>query len=521
MGANFSSYKKKSIISALVKSFVIGASCALFATGAFLLTIKLCALKINWLLYLAVGLGVFAVGAVLTFLIIRPNDKKIAKHLDEEYSLGERAQTMIEFAKEDGDMYALQRKDAAEKISNLPRRGLSFKKIWRYLLVGALCAATFATAIVVPSRYVPPKNDDGYELSTWDAEALKSLIEDVKGLSLEDRLKISAVAELELLLDGLEDETSASSMRKKVESAAENIDNLVIAYNSYRAVALALNTDSAMDSFKVSLLSAVDSYIDENQRVNTADILKARAQQSESKIRTKLGSFVESFDSTLDEAVMKSEIREIVSDFLTPFNEVMQSEIFDGLEEDEITAKVESDGLYKALSDLSTGLGNVVENYNYLTADTMKENASAAFSAYVANSSAVLVKQVYARMSDEFICNRLSEIFKVTVSPEELYLPGYSDGSDSSGGNNNNGGGDGDKDVILGSDETIYYPGDAERDPGHVKYGDVWDKYYAELDKKLRDSNIDEETKNYIREYINSLYGNVTDDTTEGEEEQE
>lgn len=493
---SFDNLKRKSLFAALIKSLAVGICCALLAVGVQALVIKLAALKIAWYYYLAVGAVFAAVGFCAAFLCVRPTDKRLAKKLDDEYALKEKVQTMVEFYDKEGDLLRLQRDDTDVALKTLHPKKFSFRKIWRYFVLGAVSVAVIVTAIVVPSRYKPPFDDDAYELSSIDEAVLLQLITDVKGFAVSDTVKEEAVAELEALLDEARKADKWSSVRAIAKTAASDIDDAVIAANSYREVALRLNTNKALNDVKLSLLNALAWYKTGN-KISAADTVTELTAQSQSKLREELSVFTEEFVNGFETLTSGREIYDKLAEFLEPFNESMAPT--------GDTDSLQNDTYYLALSDFSTQLGIVYDEYDSRSVDGLREIISSAAEDYVTASVGELYYQVNNRIADEYICNVLSGIFKVGLSPKELTLPGMTDEDASGGDDPEHSGSIGDETSKVGSDDEIFDP----EAMLHVKYGTVIDDYYAAIYAMINDENsgLSEEMKNYLIKYFQILYG--------------
>ncbi len=497
MARMFGELKKKYLTLAIIKSVVAGVFLALFAVGAVMLGIKLGAVKLDWYFYLVIALGVFGVAFGVTFTLTRRSDKSLAKMLDNEYALNEKVQTMVEFEGQDGDILNLQREDAENVLANLPKKKISFAKIWQYVVIVALGVSFILAGTIVPSRYVAPASPDEFVLKEWDLKSLEQLIEDVKSSDLEDEVMLPAVSALELLKEDLASAKTNSAMRTAVRNCAAAIDGAVILANTYRDVALAMNSYTALDDFKKSIVYACDSYKGESA-LNSITEVKAAQKLSEGKIREKLGVFTNAFVSKIKGYSAKVEIRDAVDAFLTPLNESMADE--------KVAEKLQNDALYIALSNFSTPLGTVLDEY--LWRDDLDTIVSSACTDFVTAASSELVVQVYNAMMDEMIMNTLSNIFDVALAPEELDLPGISGGGSESEDSPWHGGGTGDTETIYGGNDAVY----DHNTVSHVPYGQVWNSYVSKLYEKLNDkeSGLSEEMKAYIQNYISILEGSAS-----------
>lgn len=496
MLASFNYFKKKFTTTALAKSAAIGVFCALFAIGALMLIIKLSALYVALYIYIITGVIAAVVAFCATYLIAMPRNKSLAKRLDKEYCLNEKIQTMVEFDGQEGEMLRLQRENADATLKNLKLKRPSIKMLWQYIAIGVLGCITFFTGMAIPSRFVPPSDPDRFVFGSWDEAALEQVISDVKNFNIKNDVKIVMTESLETLREELKKTNKSSEMRTLVRTAAKTIDAAVIYANTYRDVALYLNQEASLDGFKNSIINAVNCYQIEGKKLLDASDLTDRAETIDSAIRNELSTFTNKLTDEAYKCAAKSEILELISEFLDPFNNVMEQ----GLEDE----RVSSDDFFNVLSEFSTALGKADKNH---TLSALYDIVGTACANCLSESSKVLYYQVYNRMANEFICNNLSSIFGVSVSPEELVLPGQSgDGSESEKPSQS--GSVGDNEAQYASDDLVFDPEKSEQ----TKYGNIWNEYMTELYKRINDSDseLSEEMKSYIKKYINALSGTDT-----------
>lgn len=500
MTETFKKLKKKYLLIAIAKSAIVGVFSALFAVGAVMLGIKLGAAWIPSYAYVIIALGTLAMAFGITFLLTHHNDKSLSKHLDSEYGLKEKVQTMVEFSNQEGDMLQIQREDAEQRLQNLPKLKLSFAKIWQYVLVAVLGVTFILTGALVPSRYIPPTVSDGgdYVLSEWDSKVLDQLISEVKASDLAQEVMLPVSSALELLKEELANVKTNAAMRQAVSNCAKAVDEAIILANTYRDIALIINSYTELNDLKRALVNASSSYQTENEIISMS-MVKDAQKTSEEKIRAALGVFTDGFSGKVKNLTEKVEIRDAVDNILEPLNE--------SFADDEIIQKLADDGLFKALSDFSTAMGPV--SSEYMWRDDLKSIVSNACSEFVSSASKAMVVQVYNRMMDDYIFNKLEEIFSVVLTQEELDLPGVSDGDIGSDENPSHGGGVGDATIGYGGDDAVYDHNSAE----HVPYGDVWNDYVKKLYERINDeqSDLSEEMKAYILEYIKILDGSASD----------
>lgn len=499
MTDSFRQFKKKAIIAAIIKSLVASFFTALFVVGVVMLSVKLGDSYLAWYFYLLIGVGAFALSCGGALLITYPRDKALARRLDGDYKLNEKVQTMVEFFDKRGELIDLQRSNADEVLKSLPPRKFSFKRIWQYVVVAIVGITLFLAGVLVPSDYVPPISSDNYEMSDWDKKNLNQLIEDIRGSELKSDLKTIAVSSLEQLRDDMEIVKKRSEMIAKVTATADFIDEAVKGVNSYRDIVLAMDSYRDLDSLKNSIVKAADSYKSDD-KILSIETVSERYAVSESNVREALEVFTDAFEANFD-SEDKSKMFEALETLLNSFNDSMNP---DNL------ADITGDPLYLALSEYSSDIGRddfFNESYfNGYSLSYIREYISAADDRYVSATAPLLVEQVYNRMADELICNKLSEIFELSLFPDELILSGSSD-DDSTGSDDqpSHDGGLGEEGSILGGNGIVY---DHESET-QVKYGSIWSSYYNKLYNRINDeeSEISEELKSKIAEYIKKLNG--------------
>lgn len=513
MTETFKKLKKKHLLIAIMKSIIVGVFSALFAVGTVMLGIKLGAVWIPSYSYVIIALGVFAIAGGITILLIYPTNKSLSKLLDSEYGLDEKVQTMVEFSEQTGDMLKIQREDTEQRLKNLPKKRISFAKIWQYVLIALLGISMILAGAIVPSRYEAPDvpNGNDYVLSEWDSKLLDQLISEVKSSDLKDEVMIPTICALEALKEELANVRTNTAMREVVRDCATAIDQAVILANTYRDIAKRMNTDTMDAYIKLeelikAFVNAGDSYkkgADGTEiEITSMSMVKTYSQTSEEKIRSELGAFTDAFSSKVDKMTENIDIYNAIMDIIGPMNEIL---VEDGVPIETLA----DDSLYLALSDFSTILGYDIEAYVWR--DDLKSTVSKACTDFLSSASKAMVEQVYNRMMDDFIFNTLEDIFGFALTQEELELPGISDTPSGPDDGSSGGGGLGDGEADLGSNDLVYDPNTANQRP----YGEIWNSYLAKLEERINgeESELSEEMQAYIGRYIGILQGNLN---TEG-----
>lgn len=496
MSESFKKIKRKYFSIALIKSGVVAVFCALAALGITLLLDKKQVVFPAAYVYVAVGALAALVGFAITFWVTRPTDKKLAKHLDNEYSLNEKVQTMVEFSGKEGDMLRLQREHTDAVLRNIPRKRPSIKGVWQYALIVLVGTAVFSAALVSPSSYVPPINPDAFEISELQEVSLKQLISEVKQSDLKEPVKTSVTGSLENLLGEIKTTTQGAAMRAKVIATVKSVDEAVVAANTYRDIALALNENRAeLNAFTLSLTNAAASYKTQSKLLKIEDVRKI-ADASEVNIQTALQEYTNPYVASFDSLTTENEIGLTLAVFCTPFNA--------SLGDTEMQEKYKDDALYIAMGELSSGLSDSAYNYIWIPVSALKQNIQTAFSTYVVSAAKALLPQVYNCMMDEFIRNNLSEIFSIPLTqfPDtSLVLPDTETGSEGGEEDGSNQGGAVEGDV-SGKGDLIFDPLDAK----FKGYGAVLSSYMSTMLNYINDPELSQHLSADVIEYVRAYF---------------
>lgn len=505
MSESFKKIKNKYLRAAVIKSSAVGACCGLLAVGAVLLPVKLCAAELFWAYYLLIGLGVALVVGGGLFLFLRPTDKKLAKLLDGRYALHEKVQTMVEYSGSEEEMAVLQRQNAAEALQSVPAKKPKLTAVLKYVALTVAACALFCTGVALPGRAQEgPGGDEDeiHEITDWQAAALAQLIEEVKNSSLSAEIREPSVVVLEELLDGLGQALPDSAIRKAVVSAVVLIDGIVSAANSYRNIAEELEKSEATEKFGSAIAAAVASYKTDGVKITKIDQVESKANGGYAAISAALAVGTDAFYGEVKELSSGAALSVALNDFLIELTPRLNAAGYG-----------ESDDLSKALYGFSADMQKVANSSGYLSPATMRANIVTYSEAYVDSATAALYVQTYNCMMDEFIRNRLAEIFGLASSelPSEGAFPEVPDSGDNSGDDENTGsGGYGDGDIKYGSDDLIYYPDERE----YVEYGTVLAEYEAKVKELINNGTVSEELSRYISQYFEILYsGNGSADS--------
>ncbi|MDE6059178.1 MAG: hypothetical protein K2G44_03965 [Clostridia bacterium] len=237
MDKNFEKFKKRVWRDIFIKCVLIGLASALFTVDVVLLPCKLCGVSLLWVYYLLIGLGAAAIGGAIAFLLLRTNDKKIARRMDRELKLEERVVTSLEFSGQESEMLEIQRENTSSVLLGISTWALSIGNIIAIAL-SAVGMAVGVAAIPIITEVVPtvvaettePVDpiDPDRPITDWEETALDSLIQYVRDSKKADaRTKSGMLYELEGLRDLLLSGVSESNFKVFVQNSVNNIRNLV------------------------------------------------------------------------------------------------------------------------------------------------------------------------------------------------------------------------------------------------------------------------------------------------------
>lgn len=501
MGDNFLKIKKKHMTASIVASAVFGVCLALLCVGAVLLGIKLGGVKIHALYYVLIGVVVCAAAGGVFFLITYPRDKKLAKKLDESYSLGEKVQTMVEFAHCDDTMISLQREDTEAVLGALRPKKIRPVQIAKLAAVPVLSLALFLTGAIVPSRYVQAEEvDPPFNATEVQIIQLTQLIGEVRESALAEAVKDGTVVVLQNLLDGLGEEKTESEMRTAVITTVTLADGILSSANSLSAICANFATTDRMKELANVSASCAFYYRSDNIRLTDFASVGRKAERAEQAVPEVLTQSMKKIKEPWQELALDA-----LSADLTAFCEELSAYTLSGFDE--------RDAFYASLSALDEALHVAVANIatgGYPLANILSQ-LDEAFASYVKNAAPALAAQSYNTMMNAYVRVRLAAIFNIPESafpkikiPESLESGSTTPGTDP-GDTEQNGGGDSDKEHLRGGNEQIYYAPEEQ----YVKYAEKLGEYNAKMLEYLRSGEISEEMQNYIRAYFDILYSNI------------
>lgn len=404
----------------------------------------------------------------LALAIQRPSEGHVARLLDARFGLGERAQTLLAFRGESGDMVALQRADTDRRLRELFPKKQSAHSVWISLCAFVLSAALLLGALLFPVKAeTPGEQSNGptgpavepFSLSTWQITAMENLIAEVRESDMAQAPREALVGELESLLETLRKTTTVPEMKAAVIAVIVRAGEIADEANSY---------DEISDMLKLSPHESV------------ALLGEALSVPDNPMYRDHLDRIVASVTDIVAVVNFAAGIRQTLASVAIPEEDPLRISLITLAEDMELTIIYYSE----TVQDM---LGDAISKF-------YQSSASALEVQYANSSTAVTVR------------SRLMEIFG--ISPSELPSTGESDTEvtpPSEQPPEGSSGAPGAGDTLYGSDDTVYYP----EDNTHIEYGEKMGEFYARMQEQLESGGYSEEMKAFIVKYFEALYGKV------------
>lgn len=517
LSRNFQTIRKKYFLVAVIAGAVLGVCGGVGLTCALAVVLKRCAVNLHWAIYIPVCLALSAALAAAFYFVLKPDDVKIAKKLDKDFSLNQKVQAMVENSAATDAMSQLQREQADEALGEVAKKRVDLKWLLKFAFVPVLAIAMLFVGIFVPARKGAEK-DPVVNLTSAQSAALSNLITEVKGSSLQEDTKGATVAVLENLLDGLKEEQPQSVVRAAVISSVNLIDTVVATSNSYLKIFKALNADTQLKSLSVATAKGVIYYRSGGTKLTNMQIVNAQELAAESGITSAINKWRDAFlgGYTEEGGVAPISVKD-ASKKLKSFSEsletALKAEALSAYFAAEEGGEVETEDEYygrvaafaQSLKDLSAadGITNPVTYY---------DGISSCCNRFIADGARALCVQSYACMMDEYIRTTLSKIFNIPASafganpalPQDAQLVDEVEGEKP----NENpadwvpGGG-----PTYGSDDMVL-----NVDTGLPEaYGNLLDKYKKRVDEYVRGGLCADELAAYINKYFRILFAGPVD----------
>lgn len=472
----FEKFKKKLRRGAFLRSLILGLSCGVLTAAGYMAVQKMATYTPVLWLSILLGCGVGLVACLLSYLVMRPSDKKIAQKLDHDLSLDEKVQTMLAYLGDGSAMLTLQREDTNRRLENTPTQAVKYRHPWKHIFAPLLASALMVVAVMMPVRAVPtpPEPEEPiFEISTWQQAALEELIREVKESDMEETPKHTIVVELEALLDNL------------------NVPDLKAKEMKQMVVSVIVSTNRAV------------------RDANSADDINLYLSKSEYGFVSDVGMAVGIINGLQTQKVIQKEREALrVENLATPLA-TMREHMHDALADFDTETFDKTDPAYVVLTNFVSAiqaLEGEIESHSRAWAQTSLDGIFETLSQDLVK--ALSQQNINKKMGDHVVATLMS-IFELTdedIPPEEKPQQGKEPTSgenpDAEEEDKQNQGGVGDQELLFGSDDTIFDPAQNQQ----VKYGDVLLEYHKTISEKTLDGHVSEEMQQFIDNYFATLF---------------
>ncbi len=471
MSFSFRKFLRRARLGAAFKSVAYALSVGLTSAGVLLLLIKRDALAMQSGVAILIAVGsALAVGIPL-FLILRPSERRVARRLDRELSLGERVETALEFANREGGIYELQREDAESRLSAIPLGALKIRRVAAAIVVFAISASVLAASLVIPAAAEPEPPEvivDGYE-KDFRIAAIRQLIERVNSdIYSEAPMRAEIVAILESLIDSVEATELDSAMTAAAVTAVGDVSSILSYYNSSGALATTL-AESGSD--ELAALSRALSRLDDDGAEDAIDAISSLLRSAD------LETGVPDFNSRLAVALRQSGI--------TRAEDALYSALLAFTNGIATIVDISPSDAAEQIGDLADDLAYAVTDALFLQTDNKR----------IGDIVVAELIRIFALTADDFIEGGVEP--PVDSETGELVTPPDDDDDEIEEGNS---GGYGSGETLAGSNDTVY----DDDENGYVKYIDVINKYLGEFDSSAE--SFPELLRDIIQSYYDKLY---------------
>ena len=508
MSNNFIKFKGKLLKIRVMKSLLLGAACGFTAGGVWLMLSRLAVIPFEPITSLLVGGLMLLLGAGVGWLVFRTTDLSLAKKLDADFALHEKAQTMVAYKDSDSEMLLLQRQDAERTLGDISLKSFKDKYFFIYPILAAVGALAVLAAFLVPDmrNYEPPEQVVPFDLTDMQRAGIEELIGYVNSSEMEEPYRTEISDELGRLLSTLEHTETQPAMQAALAETMAYI--MTATYDS-----------SSVTEIANALWDAEDEYTQ----------MLARVINTSSWREPDWGDYAEKYSEL--RALYEHETKD--GEVAAPTDDELLSELEWKLQNSAL--KINSslsgsgvpsdDALYSALDafvnlegeDSVPGIKVLGEKIKTLSYTDALSELYRTFDAMTEAIYAAISQQKINANVGEYTMTKLSTMFLVPLPGFER--PDFVKNGDAGVSGSDSGGKD-DKDesqsqgggvgtgATYGSKDLVLDPLTGE----YVEYGTLLSKYYAVMSAKLSSGNYTEQQKEAIIKYFDLLYGGIKKD---------
>ena len=492
---DFSVYRGKIKLLRIVGALLAGVAAAGFVGGVLNLLIRLEVIPLDKIYGFVIGFGAGALVFISAYALLRMPSKKLARKLDNDFSLSERVQTTLEYDGREEAIYELQREDTKRVLADIDPKKLGLRGFSIYILCAVLGASMLICSFFFkkPDPIEEKPVDPPFALTEIQEAALVELIEYVNASGMDTPYRDDVASALSLLLSELKaadvmserDSSLASALQKIYKSTDDSSFTLELAEELYgrdnesmKALAKALNY------YSYTAGEEWESFADELALMRIAfihpDVLSGSPDFEKMSEQTK--ALIASAASEAAVAMTRSGIPS--GDPLA----VILSTLFEK-DASSFAALASSDLGYEAL----------------------QESLDLAFASIDTELFDELLNNKTNTDTGEYAMKRLAAIFSYPCpSFERPRLRDQSAGGAAGGSDSESGGGQGaiGSGTVFGSSDLVLDPNTDE----YVEYGTIISRYYEIVFGKLESDAYTEEEKAAMEKYFDILYGTAKDE---------
>ncbi len=494
MTQQFDAIKKKYVLSAVLHSVAFGICAGLLVCGITLLCLKMAQIDLAWFWHLAIGFGTALFAFAIMLACIMPSKQRIARLVDNKYSLAERVQTMVEYSNSTSAIAKLQREDTEQKLSSLPKDKVSWQKILLNCILPIVCIVVFIAGVALPKKvdtiipdtpYVPPTVDIG----KIEKNQLENLIENVESSSLPSSLKQQYLDELNSLLANTSEKITEDARKAFGQASLDAIIQMTANHTSFEEAFEALTSQFTILGEAVQAGALYYTSLGVNELVNfnavnglASDIEKTADAMILNATNNVLGAMFADIEGETSEDWAKYTLT------LTGYCNTLTTAL----------ENIPEGNLHSNLTSLLQILQKwaVKQPSDGYTLSAIKAQLILDVKAFNSSASVTLSSEAYVKLIERHVVLMLCNIFGLDV-PQQDELKDDSSFTPGTPPNNK-----------TESDDKVY-PSENElydkSSQTYKHYVDVYTNYSGDISKILSDPNVPQELAQIIRTFYENF----------------
>ena len=489
MNEEFKKFKNRILRHAIIESVVAGLAAGLIVVAAILLPLSLNFIYINAGIYVAAGVGTALVVGGVTFLLLRPNDKKVARRLDRDLALNEKAQTMVAYRSSQDSMALIQREDASGRLASAGVASVPFRRLWQCIAAAAVAVALFAASLTVALLSEPrPAAAEEYTPTRQRIYALYDLIDSVEGNTrFTDECKSAITGQIYTILELIYDEENDLPLTVPAERQIE------VAVNAMVNIDIAVEEMIDADAFGLAFSEATEETLLSDMGIHIASLTVDTTRQGFSSIKSRL--YADSVDPVPADISQYSALISQCAEACLSVNATLYNAfvaLSDGLSEIAGYSAGTGEDAAQLAARVNDALDDVIDEASIVIGGEVGNQASVR-----SDGRGVIYRiQSILDIPDEYMPELTAVVEDVVSEPEN---PGGEEEEDPDEG----GGGSGE--TVFPGDDVIYGYSDEDEAYGYYEYGELLNKYQGIADRFKEDGNLSEEYIAFLNNFYNAL----------------